>query len=617
MNIIKNLTLSKAAVVFLCLFILIIVSINLPINPISWDVFGYYLYLPLTFIYHDLGMKHVDIVFSIIDKYDCSGTLYQAYQVNGSLWVDKYSMGMAILYFPSFLIGHFFAWISGYPLDGFSKPYQLSNVYGSLIYTIVGIYFLRKVLIKFFNEKITFFIMILIIFGTNYYHNSSFCNNMSHNYIFTLYCIMIFYVIRWHETFKLKFIIGIAITAGLAILSRPSELVCLVIPALWGVYNIKSFKNKLVLLLKYWKQMILFFIIILLIGLPQLLYWKWITGKYLYMSYNNPGEGFEFLHPYIKEVLFSFRKGWYVYTPMMLFATYGFYHVYKMKKEIFWALFIFFIFNIYIVSSWSCWWYADSFGQRALVQSIAIMSIPLGFYLQKISFGNIFKKIIIIIICSFFIFLNFFQTWQINHGILATSRMTRSYYLKTFLKTKIKKEDQKLLLVSRSYDGIEKMPDVSEFDHTNLVKIKYDESKNINIKNRIHSNTNFPEKYAMKFDSNSKKLLFYIKSFQSLTNKEYAWIKVTAKIYPTVDFNKSNTSLIITFLHNGWNYKYSIINLGKQNFKYGKWNDFTTVYMTPEVRSINDKLAIYLMLCDNKTFYVDNLSIDLYEPKEK
>jgi len=617
MNIIKNLTFSKTGTIFLGLFISIIVILNIPGNILSWDVFGYYLYLPMTFIYHDLGIKNIDVVISIINKYQNTSTFYQASQINGNLWVDKYSMGLAILYLPSFLIGHFFAWIGGYPVDGFSKPYQLSIYYGGLIYTLTGIFFLRKILIRFFSEKLTFLVMLLILLGTNYYHDAVFSNAMSHIYIFTLYCMMIYYVIRWHETFKIKFIIGIAITSGLAILSRPSEIVCLAIPVLWGVYDKKSLKNKIALLFYHWKQIFLLAIIIFLIGLPQLLYWKWITGKYLYMSYNNPGEGFEFLHPYIQEVLFSFRKGWYVYTPMMLFATIGFYNVYKMKKEIFWALFVFFILNIYIVSSWSCWWYAGSFGQRALVQSIAIMAIPLGFYIQKASSGNILKRTVLVLIFSFFIFLNFFQTWQINHGIIDISRMTRAYYFKTFLKTKVKEEDQKLLLVSRSYDGMETMPNVSEFDHTNLAKFNYDEPSDPDFKDCIDSTVHYSGKYSIKLDSTKFFSPTYRKAFRSLTDKEYAWIKVTAYICPTSDFSSNPASLVITFLHNGYNYKYYTLDLEKQNLKVGKWNKISAVYMTPEVRNINDKLAVYFWLRGSKPFYIDDLSIDLYEPKDK
>ncbi len=616
MNFIKNHTLSKTGAILLGLFIAIKIFINIPGNILSWDTFGYYLYLPLTFIYHDLGMKNVDVIYAIIDKYHSTGTFYQAYQVNGNLWLDRYSMGMAVLYLPAFLIGHFFAWIGGYPTDGFSKPYELSIYYGGLIYTLTGIYFLRKVLIKFFSEKVTFFVMILIILGTNYYQNAVYSNAMPHIYIFTLYCMMIYYVIRWHESFKIKFIIGVAITAGLAILSRPSEVVCLSIPVLWGVYNIESLRNRLKLLLKYWKQISVFAIIIFLIGLPQFLYWKWITGKYLYMSYNNPGEGFEFLHPYIKEVLFSFRKGWYIYTPMMLFATFGFYNVYKMKKEIFWALFVFFILNIYIVSSWSCWWYADSFGQRALVQSMAIMAISLGFYLQKVLTGNIFKRIIIILFCSFFIFLNFFQTWQINNGILATSRMTRTYYFKSFLKTKVNHEDQKFLMVYRPYDGIEKMPDVSEFDSINLIRLSFDKPHLQDFKYGIDSTIHRSGNFSLRLDSGKASLPAYKKSFRYLTDKDYAWIKLTAYIYPTVGFTNNTVYLVITFLHQEWDYKNLSIDLEKQNFKVGEWNKITIEYLTPEVRNLSDRLSIYFCLHGNKTFYIDDLSIDLFEPKE-
>ena len=614
MKIIKNLTLSQVGVIILSLFISIIVLFNIPGNNLSWDVFGYYLYLPMTFIYHDLGMKNIDVVYSIIEKYQSTGTFYQASQIDGNLWVNKYSMGMAILYLPSFLIGHLFAWISGFPTDGFSKPYMLANLLGSLIYSIAGIYFLRKILIKYFSEKITFIVMILIILSTNYYHNSCFNNNMSHNYLFTLYSMMIFYVIRWHDTYKIKYIIGIAIISGLAVLSRPSEIVCLTIPALWGVYDKNSLINKIKLILKYWQQMLLFAIIIFLIGIPQFIYWKWITGKYLYMSYNNPGEGFEFMHPYIKEVLFSFRKGWYIYTPLMLFATFGFYRLYKIKKEIFWALFVFFILNIYLVSSWSCWWYADSFGQRALVQSMVIMAIPLGFYIHNVFAGTLFKRIIIIPIFLFFIFLNFFQTWQINNGILATSRMTSAYYFKTFLKTSIEEEDQKLLLVSRAYDGIEKMPDVSEFNHTNLAIFNYDD-KNEDFKDFIDSTVKYSGKYSLKLDSNRKFSPAYKKSFKALTEKEYAWIKVTAYVYPTVNFISNPASLVITFRHKEYNYKYYTLDLEKQNLNVGEWNRISAVYMTPEVRNQKDEINIYFWLRENKPFYVDDLSIDLYEPK--
>jgi hypothetical protein len=56
--------------------------------------------------------------------------------------------------------------------------------------------------------------------------------------------------------------------------------------------------------------------------------------------------------------------------------------------------------------------------------------------------------------------------------------------------------------------------------------------------------------------------------------------------------------------------------LDKQNLKVGKWNKISAVYLTPEVRNPSDKLSVYFWLLGNKPFYVDDLSIDLFEPKE-
>lgn len=616
MNFFRQMTYSKAAVIGSGLFIMLIILFNIPGNILSWDVFGYYLYLPMTFIYHDLGMKNIDVVNAIIAKYHSTATLYQAYQVDGNLWVDKYTMGMAIMYLPGFLVGHLLAWVSGSAMDGFSKPYEYSVLFTGLVYTIIGLAYLRKVLLKFFSEKITFFVIVLIVAGTNYYHNAVFSNAMSHIYIFTLYCMLLYYTIRWHETFKLRYIIGVALTAGFAILSRPSEIVCLAIPVLWGMTGRKGISEKLRLFLKNWKQLLVSVIIIVLIGLPQLLYWKWITGKYLYMSYNNPGEGFEFLHPYIMQLLFSFRKGWYIYTPLMLFATMGFYYIYKQKREMFWALFIYFVLNIYVVSSWSCWWYADSFGQRALVQSIAVMAVPFGFFLQRISLLKTYKIVIFSVLFIFFVFLNFFQTWQINHSVMATSRMTQAYYWKIFLKTKASEEDQKLLLVNRSYDGTENMPDASGFDHTSLAMFMYDDPDNADLKDKIDTVYSHSGKYSVRIDSNAVFSPSFARSYRQLTDREYAWVKVSAFVYPTVDVKTDPVSLVITFMHKGFNYKYYTLDLEKQELKAGEWNKITANYMTPEVRNLNDKLTVYFWHRGKKPFYIDDLSIDLYEPKE-
>ncbi|MCB0815419.1 MAG: hypothetical protein KDB87_19920, partial [Flavobacteriales bacterium] len=62
-------------------------------------------------------------------------------------------------------------------------------------------------------------------------------------------------------------------------------------------------------------------------GLPPVLlllsYWKVYGGAWIFDSYQNPGEGLDLFYPHLHRFLFSFRKGWFIYTPLMLVAAAG------------------------------------------------------------------------------------------------------------------------------------------------------------------------------------------------------------------------------------------------------------------------------------------------------
>ena len=92
---------------------------------LSYDASGYYWYLPSVFIYHDIKGQH--FAKDILQKYQPSGTDFQQAMLteNGN-YVLKYSSGLAVMFAPFFLAGHFIAGRLHYPQDGFSPPYQLS-----------------------------------------------------------------------------------------------------------------------------------------------------------------------------------------------------------------------------------------------------------------------------------------------------------------------------------------------------------------------------------------------------------------------------------------------------------------------------------------------------------
>ena len=69
-------------------------------NFLTWDVFGYYLYLPAAFIYKDI--KKMEWVPDILDKYKPTGNLYQLHKLPNGNQVGKYFLGLSVLYSPFF-----------------------------------------------------------------------------------------------------------------------------------------------------------------------------------------------------------------------------------------------------------------------------------------------------------------------------------------------------------------------------------------------------------------------------------------------------------------------------------------------------------------------------------
>lgn len=589
------------------LFLLVSPSTNI----LSWDVFGYYLYLPAFFIYNDLGINDVGWVQGIVDVYHNTDTLYQFAPSPIGYNVNQYSMGMTFLYLPFFLIGHCIALIMDYPTDGFSLPYQMSIWVSSLVYCLVGLVFLRKVLLHFFSDLVVAITLIIICLGTNYFHIELYNGAMPHNYLFALYSILLWLTIKWHEKLTVNYTIFIGITIGLITLIRPTEIICIFIPLLYNITSIKTIKEKWRLIYNRRKHVFLIILVAFLIGLPQLIYWKVLAGKFIYYSYINKGEGLDLLSPNFINVIFSFRKGWLIYTPVMIFALLGIYFLYKKQRHIFTMIFIFFVFNLYLISSWSSWWFANSFGQRSLMQSYAVLAIPLGAFVSNVYYSK--KKYLTyfiggIITCL--IFLNIFQTWQISMGIIDGSRMTKEYYFSVFGQTSSpSKEQQELLLIDRGTTGVDVFlnPKKYRMVFSEMIDFEEENENNIVVDNAHSGIKAFKLNKDHPFSKNIKK------KFKELTKTDHAWIKVSLWVYPNEKWKESKLSLISTFDYKNNSYKYRGINTDeKMNLIPNQWNKIELNYLTPEPRTIDDVFYAYAWLRGDQEILIDDLKIEVY-----
>ncbi len=346
--------------------------------------------------------------------------------------IIKYSMGLSVLLAPFFLMAHTIALLFNYPATGFSSIYQFFIEFSGLLYIVIGFYYLRKLLLVFYSEKITALTLLLLFFATNLLCYATIDPVNSHAYTLSLFCVLLFYTQQFYANAKTKQAVIVGLTIGLIILVRPLNVFFIIPFLLFNVSTFKNLKQRLLFFIKNTKLSITIAVICFLIMLPQFIYYKYVTGNFLVFSYGSK-EKFYFANPHIFDVLFSFRKGWFIYTPIMLLivliiSTYtkSLFNGFKLSIIILLPVYI------YFVSSWWCWWYGGSFGQRALVDLYPLLSFPLATFLVKLNTLNKLKKQIVGSCLAFLLLLNCFQTMQYKYNIIDYDGMTFKEYVQVF-----------------------------------------------------------------------------------------------------------------------------------------------------------------------------------------
>jgi hypothetical protein len=463
---------------------------------ISWDVSGYYFYLPSIFIYKDL--KQQKFKAAITEKYNPTPDPYQSYQHRSGNLVMKYSGGMALLYLPFFTIAHLIAKPLGYPADGFSLPYQVTLGIGSLLVSLVGLYFLRRILIRYFSPAVVASCLLVLVFATNYLEYAAITGALTHNYLFTLYAILLVVTDNYYRKPGLKIAFLIGLLTGLMTLIRPTEIISILIPLLWKLGNIEAIKARLSFFRTNISHLFVAAAGAVLFGSVQLIYWKYVTGEWLVYSYGN--EGFHFLRPHIYNCLFSFRKGWLVYTPVMLFAVAGYYFIYTRYRQ-FSGLLLFSLIFMYINFSWQTWWYAGSLSQRCMVQAYPVILFPLAAFIREV-FTRRWLQLIFFPLLGLFTWYNLWLHHQAHKGgLLDPENMTRAYWQKVVLRDHVSPEVFKLLDTKEWFEGpvnnapvLYAVPDSLELSEEK----QFTEEKGMSIANadwiRLQGNVFFAEK---------------------------------------------------------------------------------------------------------------------------
>ena len=580
----------------LCALLFALRWVQPPTQTLTWDVFGYYLYLPAIVIHDDPALKNHAWLDDVMATYDPSTTLYQLVDGPDGARVIKYSSGMALACAPWFLIAHALAEPMGFPADGFSPPYSVAVTFGVLLWVMLGLFLFRSVLLRFFSDGWTAVLLVLVVLGTNFLHLAALDGTLlTHPFLFTLYTGLLLATIRWHEKPTWQAAIALGATAGWITLVRPNEGVCVLLPLLWA--NSDGLAAKWRLVRAHVLHAVLAAIAFVVMAAPQLLYWKSVTGQWLFYSYINPGEGFDFATPYTWDYLFSFRKGWFLYTPMAMIMVGGLLVVWQRARNLFLPIAAFFALNLYITSSWTCWWYAGgSFSARSMMPMYALLALPLGFLMNRLSSSIWLKPVIAIL--GFLVALNLFQTSQWSANIISKDRMTGAYYAAIFGRTSIPSNAEELLLVQRSITGEEQLIDESRYTHHIAYRNTFDDQ---------------PDSVFTLTDGGPFSPGPDI-AYRSLTGKDHAWLRVSARLWVT-DSTTSSPLIVCEFNHEAGSYKYKASGWDLSNAPKNAWAVCSFDYLTPEVRSSDDHVKAYIWNQQGGTHRVDDLQVEVFDPR--
>jgi hypothetical protein len=352
------------------------------IDGVIWsDQEGYYIYLPGFFI--NGGFKNLP----------CTNGCTFIENKSGTYTFTKYTYGVALLESPFFLTAHAFATFSGYDADGRSLPYIWAIMIAAIFYMLAGLRFISKLLSDLnFGKTICWLVPVGIILGTNLFFYTFREAGMSHVYSFFLLASLLYFTHRNQVTPSLRTSILGAISLALLVLIRPTNIVACCIPILWRATNFAEVLRNLKNLFRKPVWLISFSLAFGILIVPQMAYWKLLTGNFIFYSYANEGFG-NWAQPKLLQVLFSHQNGWLIYSPIVLMGILGMI-IMAIKKHSGWMLpWVLLSAGTYVFASWWAWWFGGAYGHRCFVDFLPILAIPSAYAIKFIQESPKFIRI--------------------------------------------------------------------------------------------------------------------------------------------------------------------------------------------------------------------------------
>ncbi len=567
---------------------------------IDGDGSGLYAYLPAVFISHTVDFTPV---FYFEKSLRTPGYQGHNYHKAGGIMINKFWCGTALLEMPFFLLAWILSLIFGLPPDGYNILFQYAVALAGIFWAGIGIVYTVR-LLRLYNISETFaWGMVLAGFlSTNLFFYTFINPSASHVYSFSLVALFLYYSKKLFIRFQKKPLYASAFLLGLITLVRPVDFVIvLALPFLASSPEVflKTIRQKVIN-----RDFIISGLLFLLAVSPQIIINLLQTGKPLIYGYKN--EGFYWGHPEILKFLFSYRKGWFVYTPLMLLLFPALITLWKRSKYEMISFLSFLVFAVYLFSAWWNWLYGDSFGMRPMVDFYALF-----FLVVAILFAGVTKytlKIVLTVFIAFTLFLNLLQTYQYAVGILHPDSMTREAYWYVFLKTDAKyrhvigDEDEYF------YGRLSDEPFFETSFQPGTLSEGWSNPSNVSVPGGM-------QHPVVKMDNRhiySPSFIFHVPD--DLKGKNNLYVVFSSEyLEPVPDAALGALFVVDVSAKKGERLFYKAFRMKRlPDKKTGKWRKGSIGFKLPVLSPGTEKIKFYIWNKDKQTFYINRIALKLF-----
>lgn len=339
------------------------------------DKAGYHVFLPALFYYNfDANQFPENIDWK-------TGTGFKLDSNKGKV-LTKYPVGVAILQLPFFSLGAVIDHFNGATQDlGYTVVQHKMIGLSTIFYFVLGLLLLFKSFDDSINARTKYLLLFLVVFGSNVFFYITRDAGLSHGYSFFIFSGLLYFLTRFlTRDGSWKSITLFVVFSVLGCLIRPINVVFIGLASLC-------------FLIPYWKQLVhkkalvfkgilVAIPFVLLLLLPQLLYYKYAFGDWFAYSYDD--ERFLYwLNPKLARVWFAPANGLLLYSPIYLLFVLGLFQYWKVHKLQTVLIALLFLSVSYLYASWWTPGLGCGYGHRGFIEFMPFFSLPILHHLTS------------------------------------------------------------------------------------------------------------------------------------------------------------------------------------------------------------------------------------------